>query len=133
MRRKIYSNEITGHVAVQNAAAGRTDASVRAPLSASARPAGVVRGGINGARAPLQVRCLREKFLQSLPGTLDSFPHLPADADTALINRSAFIVSVIVIVPLWPHFRYVARLETFEQLEAASALALRYGQLSGRC
>ena len=33
---------LTGHVAVHSAAAGRTDASIRAPLSA--RPAGVVRG-----------------------------------------------------------------------------------------
>ena len=41
--------------------------------------------------------------------------------------------AVIVIVPsvsLWSHFRYVARLESYEELEAASALALRYGQLS---
>ena len=67
-----------------------------------------------------------------MSGTLDSLPQLPADTDTVLIlvERPAVIVNVIVKVPLWPHFRYVASLETFEELEAASALALRYGQLS---
>ena len=76
----------TGHVAVHSEAAGGTDASVRAPLSA--RPAGVVRGGISGA-------CASSGALSAKRG-FSSHPHLPADADTALIDRPAVIVIVIV-------------------------------------
>ena len=77
-------------------------------------------------RAPLQLRSLARRLPRV---TVGNTGQPPADADTALIlvERPAVIVNVIVIVSLWSHFRYIARLETFEELEAASALACATG------